>query len=1023
MAKLVNMRGLQVFIADIRNCQSKEQEKARVDKELGKIRKKFASGNAITEYDRKKYVWKLLYIFMLGYEVEFGHKQAADLIPATKYAEKQVGYMACAILLNEKDEFLRLIINSVRNDLISRNEAFQCLALSFAGNVGGQEMAALLTTDVMSLLTNGAARPIVRKKAATCLLRLIRKSPPEAELMPPELWSVKLATLLEERDLGVLLSLVTLLLGIVSRSYEGYESLIPRIVKLLVRLNPERERDSAGRAVPPDRASVPPEYAYYGIFSPWLQVKCLRVLQYFPPPEDPAVARALNDVLRRIITGSEVAKNVNKNNAQHAIVFEAIALALALEADPELLTAGVAMLGKFISVREPNIKYLGLENMVRLAEVPAVADTINRHRQSIINSLQDADISIRRRALDLLFAMCNPSNVREIVGELLTYLQGAEFGMREELVLKTAVLAERFYPDLHWYVDSMLKLIERAGELASKDIWHSTVQLITNYPALHEYAARKVLESLQDGASHDALVSCAGYILGEYGRLVPEVPTHVQFALLQERFPVVSTETKGLLLTTYLKFLIADPGDTNLKALAEDVFNKYSRYMDVELQQRAVEYLSLEKQPELARANVTAMPPWEKRKSLLLRRMAEREGDDVDEVAHQPAWLNEDGSAEDHAAANGGAAPAGPVHERAASNGAADFIGLEVTHNGADSAAAASAEAPYANGNGHAAPAQPAAPGAPAAAAAAPAAAPAPPRDPLEDLLSLSSVSQPEPPKPAPSAYDPFGVSGDPHALMGGPPPEIRPTGDIAAWYRKLCTAASGVLYEDTYLQVGMKSQFQGSQGQLMFFFGNKGDAALERLIFVVPPAGQFAFQQGAVPPMLEPKKQIQVPLMVACIAPFLAGPRAQIGYSIGGQTVSQNLALPAVAAKFCTPPEAPVAKEAFFQRWRAVEGPPLKIGERVSRITPVTRAPLEALLTSLNLGVQQGIDPDPDNLVAVATFSYTPPGGQPQQVPVMVRVEVEKVQRLQFQVTVASTDGNTTSSLKDLICQLLAKL
>ena len=36
------------------------------------------------EYDKKKYVWKLLYIFMLGYDVEFGHKQAADLIPATK---------------------------------------------------------------------------------------------------------------------------------------------------------------------------------------------------------------------------------------------------------------------------------------------------------------------------------------------------------------------------------------------------------------------------------------------------------------------------------------------------------------------------------------------------------------------------------------------------------------------------------------------------------------------------------------------------------------------------------------------------------------------------------------------------------------------------------------------------------------------------------------------------------------------------------------------------------------------------
>lgn len=51
-----------------------------------------------------------------------------------RYAEKQVGYVACGVFLNEKDELLRLIINSVRNDLISRNEAFQCLALEFIAN-------------------------------------------------------------------------------------------------------------------------------------------------------------------------------------------------------------------------------------------------------------------------------------------------------------------------------------------------------------------------------------------------------------------------------------------------------------------------------------------------------------------------------------------------------------------------------------------------------------------------------------------------------------------------------------------------------------------------------------------------------------------------------------------------------------------------------------------------------------------------------------------------------------------------
>lgn len=58
-----------------------------------------------------------------------------------------------------------------------------------------------------------------------------------------------------------------------------------------------------------------------------------------------------------------------------------------------------------------------------------------------------------------------------------------------------------------------------------------------------------------------------------------------------------------------------------------DVIMRPSRcsFMDVELQQRAVEYGGLEKMPEVANRNVTAMPPWEKRKSLLLRRFAQKE--------------------------------------------------------------------------------------------------------------------------------------------------------------------------------------------------------------------------------------------------------------------------------------------------------------------------------------------------------------------------------------------------------------
>jgi AP-2 complex subunit alpha len=34
------------------------------------------------DYDKRKYMWKLLYTRMLGYDVDFGHKQAMDLIAA-----------------------------------------------------------------------------------------------------------------------------------------------------------------------------------------------------------------------------------------------------------------------------------------------------------------------------------------------------------------------------------------------------------------------------------------------------------------------------------------------------------------------------------------------------------------------------------------------------------------------------------------------------------------------------------------------------------------------------------------------------------------------------------------------------------------------------------------------------------------------------------------------------------------------------------------------------------------------------
>jgi AP-2 complex subunit alpha len=95
---------------------------------------------------------QLLYIYILGWNVDFGHLEAVNLISANKYSEKQIGYLAMTLFLHEKHELLHLVVNSIRKDLLENNELFNCLALHAIANVGGKEMGEALSGEVHRLL-------------------------------------------------------------------------------------------------------------------------------------------------------------------------------------------------------------------------------------------------------------------------------------------------------------------------------------------------------------------------------------------------------------------------------------------------------------------------------------------------------------------------------------------------------------------------------------------------------------------------------------------------------------------------------------------------------------------------------------------------------------------------------------------------------------------------------------------------------------------------------------------------------
>ena len=180
----------------------------------------------------------------------------------------------------------------------------------------------------------------------------------------------------------------------------------------------------------------------------------------------------LVDCLSKIIKRTEVTKSVNKNNADHGILFEASNLVIHYghSAPSDIKNDIVKLLGIFVSVKEPNLRYLGLETMAKFAILNVEA--IEEHVTTIFKSLKDNDISIRRRALELLYLMSTPQSSQRIVEVLLSYAEnGADLQIKDELVLKIAILAEKFAENLYWYVDVVVRLINSSGDYITDDIW------------------------------------------------------------------------------------------------------------------------------------------------------------------------------------------------------------------------------------------------------------------------------------------------------------------------------------------------------------------------------------------------------------------------------------------------------------------------------------------------------------------------------------------------------------------------
>lgn len=157
--------------------------------------------------------------------------------------------------------------------------------------------------------------------------------------------------------------------------------------------------------------------------------------------------------------------------------------------------------------------------------------------------MKDPDSSIRRRALDLCFALINETNVRILARELVIYLESPDVEGRSAVAARICVLSEQYAPNPRWLmgiyirvlhlsappmgavtmkgVSGIQDMLRASDNVKNEELVSNFVRLVTNVPEMHSYLVRKLYFGIKgkgkDVCRFEALVCGGVWTLGEIG--------------------------------------------------------------------------------------------------------------------------------------------------------------------------------------------------------------------------------------------------------------------------------------------------------------------------------------------------------------------------------------------------------------------------------------------------------------------------------------------------------------------------
>ncbi|TKY84755.1 hypothetical protein EX895_005835 [Sporisorium graminicola] len=368
-------RSLSALIKGLRSHRGKDEPKY-VAQVLDEIRHEVRSGDLEVKAEA---VLKLTYLQMLGYPFSGANFHMLETMASAKYHHKHVGYLAAAQCFSADTEVLILATNMIKKDLQSSQPLDVAIALNGLAHIATPDLARHLGPDVIRLLTH--SRPMIRKKALLVLYALIIKSPDLLETS----WD-RLRDKLDDSDLGVVSAAVNIICELARRDPRPFLPLSPQLFRLLTTST-----------------------------NNWMLIKIIKLFGSLTPLE-PRLVKKLVPPITTIISTTPAMSLLYE--CIHTIIIGGM---LTQPGGDDLAHTCVEKLAAFLTDSDQNLKYIALLALVKI--LPSHPHLVAQYQEVIFESIEDPDLSIRLRALELVSGMAVSRNLESIVSQLLSHLE------------------------------------------------------------------------------------------------------------------------------------------------------------------------------------------------------------------------------------------------------------------------------------------------------------------------------------------------------------------------------------------------------------------------------------------------------------------------------------------------------------------------------------------------------------------------------------------------------------------------